>query len=449
MHDQERLALQHHDRGNALLKQRDVDGAQQAFERAIAIAPRFAGAYNGLGAALHAKRDLEGAIEALRVALRIDPGYGEAADNLGVVLRERGDMDEAKRWSLRAIELEPRNGRFLRHLADHEPVSVGSPLLSQLERAASLADQLPLDLRIETLFGYAKALGDVGRLDAAFTVLVEANRLRRGTFVYDEAAMLQSLDSLIRSLGRPFVEATRGCGDPSERPIFIIGMPRSGTTLVEALLAAHPDVCAGGELMAFENGIAAMPKIQPSTSVSDLRGALRSLGAGYIRDTDAVAGAAPRLTDKMPFNFRFVPLICAALPNARIIHVRRNALDVAYSCFATLFFYDVPFTCDLAELGRYYAAYERLMAAWRSTLPQGRILDVDYEAIVADIETQARRILDFCGLHWHEGVLRFHESRHSVGSASQSQVRRPLYATSVGRAGALRSHLEPFERGRG
>ena len=443
-----RLALPYHDRGNALLQQRDLDSAQQAFERAIAIAPRFAAAYNGLGAALHAKRDLDGAIEALHAALRIDPGYGEAADNLGVVLRERGDMDEAKQWSLRAIELEPHNGRFLRHLADHEPVGAESPLATQLERAAADAARFPLDVRIETLFGYAKGLNDAGRVEEAFAVLEEANRLRRGTFRYDETAMLQSLDSLIDSLSRSFVEATRDCGDPSERPIFIVGMPRSGTTLVEALLAAHPDVRAGGELMTVENGIAAMPRIKAGAPVAELRAALRSLGAAYIRESDAVAGGAIRLTDKMPFNFRFIPIVRAALPNARIIHVKRNALDVAYSCFATLFFYDVPFTYDLAELGRYYAAYERLMTAWKNIIPSEAMLEVDYEAIVAGVESQARRILAFCGLPWDDGVLRFHESRHTVGSASQTQVRRPLYATSVGRATALRSHLEPFERAR-
>ncbi|MGD0969640.1 MAG: sulfotransferase [Candidatus Aquilonibacter sp.] len=448
MRSERHLAAEHHELGNALLVRRDFDGARQAFERAIWFAPGFAAGFNGLGAALHGKHDLFGAIDAFRAALELNAEYGEAADNLSVVLRERGNMDEAKQWSLRAIALEPRNGRFLRHLADHEPVRADSAVAEQLESAAAIAEQQPLDIRIETLFGYAKVLSDLGRLGDAFTVLVRANRLRRQSIAYDEASMLRSLDSLIDSLDRPFVDATRDCGDPSTRPIFIVGMPRSGTTLVEALLAAHPDVRAGGELMAFEDGIALMPRIEAGSSVAELRNALRKLGEAYIRETDAAATGALHLTDKMPFNFRFIPVIRAALPNARIIHVRRNALDVAFSCFATLFFYDIPFTYDLGELGRYYGAYERLMAAWTSLAPQGAILDLEYEAIVADVRTQARRLLAFCGLDWHNNVLRFHESRHPVSSASQTQVRRPLYATSVGRGEALRPHLEPFERAR-
>lgn len=405
--------------------------------------------YNDLGVALHEKRDLEGAIEAFRAALRLNAAYGEAADNLGVVLRERGDLDEAKQWFLRAIELDPLNGRFLRHLADHEPVSADNPLVRHLESVASVAEQLPPDVRIEALFAYAKVLDDLGRLEEAIAVLKRANRLRRETFEYHEEAMLQSFDLLLHTFGPSFVEATRDCGHQSRRPIFIVGMPRSGTTLVEALLAAHPEVLAGGELTTLEQSIAAMPKIQASSSLAELRGALLSLGAAYIAETDAIADGAPHLTDKMPFNFRFVPLIHAALPNARVIHVRRNPLDVAYSCFATHFVDDVPYSYDLVELGHYYGAYERLMAAWVKIAPRGSILDVEYEEIVADVETQARRVLAYCELDWDDAVLRFHESGHPVRSASQTQVRRPLYTTSVGRGAALRSHLAPFEDARG
>ncbi|MGC2129178.1 MAG: sulfotransferase [Candidatus Aquilonibacter sp.] len=408
----------------------------------------IAAEYNDAGAALHKKHELDAAIEAFRDALRINPEFGVAADNLGVVLRERGDLAEAKCWFLRAIELEPHNGRFLRHLADHEPIDAESPLVRHVERVASVAHKLPLDLRIEALFAYARVLEDLGRLEEAFAVLKRSNRLRRKTIVYDECGMLRSFDLLIDTFGRAFVDAVRNSGHPSTRPIFIIGMPRSGTTLVEALLAAHPNVRAGGELVSLENCIAAMPKIKPGSPLAELRAALNSLGAAYLADTDAMAHGAQHLTDKMPFNYRFVPLIRAALPNARIIHMRRNPLDVAYSCFATHFVDDVLFSYDLAELGRYYRAYERLMATWGKIAPPGSILDVEYEEIVGNFETQARRILRYCGLDWDDGVLRFHESRHPVRSASQTQVRRPLYSTSVGRGAALHRQLEPFERAR-
>jgi tetratricopeptide (TPR) repeat protein len=441
------MAVRHHELGNALLEQGDLDGALEAFERAIAIAPAFAWGYNGAGVALHRKHKFDDAVDAFTTALRIDASYGTAADNLGVLLRELGDLREAKRWFLRAVELEPDNGRFLRHLADHEPIDARNPLVEQLERAASAA-HVPADLRIEALFGYAKALSDQGRLEEAFSVLKEANRLRRETIAYDQQPLLQSFDLLVDTFSPAFASAVRNCGHPSRRPIFIVGMPRSGTTLVESLLAAHPDVQAGGELATFELGLAAMPRIQSSSPLSELRDALHALGATYISDTDDIADGVPYLTDKMPFNFRFLPVINAALPNARIVHVRRNPLDVAYSCFATYFVDDLPFAYDLAELGSYYGAYERLMSAWKRIVPPGQILEVQYEELVADVEAQMRRVLHFCGLEWDEVVLRFHKSRHHVKSASQVQVRRPLYATSIGRGEAVRSQLEPFERAR-
>ncbi len=442
------IAIGHHELGNALLARGDLDGALKAFERAIAIAPAFAWGYNGAGVALHRKHDFDHAIEAFTTALRIDASYGEAADNLGVLLRERGDLDVAKQWFLRAIELEPDNGRFLRHLADHEPLDAQNPLVAQLERVASSRKHVRADLRIEALFGYAKALGDQARLEEAMGVLKEANRLHRETLAYDEKPLLRSFDLLVDTFSPAFANAVRDCGHPSRRPIFIVGMPRSGTTLVEALLAAHPDVRAGGELATFERGLAEMPKIQPSSPLSELRGALHALGAAYIRTTDDTAGGRLYLTDKMPFNFRFLPAINAALPNARIVHVRRNPLDVAYSCFATYFVDDVPFSYDLEELGRYYGAYERLMTAWKRIVPQAQILEVQYEELVADVDAQTRRVLAFCGLEWDEAVLRFYESRHPVRSASQTQVRRPLYVTSVGRGATVKSELEPFERAR-
>jgi len=445
MENRYNLAVEAHKAGNICLAQRDFIGARQLFERAIATAPTFAPGYNGLGCALHAQGDLEGAIASFRNAIATNGAYGEAADNLGVVLRERGDMAEAKHWLHRATELEPNNGRFLRHLVDTERIAAEDPIVEHVAAVAAMDEALPLESRIEALFAHAKVQGDLGNGAQAFNTLVRANRLRRGTIGYDENPLLQSFDLLARTFNRAFIEAARGHGDPSQRPIFIVGMPRSGTTLVEALLAAHGDIRGGGELVALEQCVIAMPKVDPTAPISALQSAFRALGSAYVRVTDDLAAGAPRLTDKMPFNFRFVPLIHIALPNAKIIHVRRNPLDVAYSCFATHFVDSVPFSYDLTELGHYYAAYERLMAAWRAALPTDTMLEVAYEQVVGDVDTQARRIVAHCGLAWDDNVLRFHESRYPVRSASQSQVRRPLYATSVGRAAALREQLQPFE----
>jgi tetratricopeptide (TPR) repeat protein len=435
-------ALAQHRRGNELLAQGDFEGAKLAFDACIANAPGFFAGYNGLGVALHRSRDLVGAIAALRLAVEMNPAYAEAADNLGLVLRENGDMVESKKWLLRATQLEPQNGRFLLHLADHEPVHADDPIFDRLQRLAADGGQTT-DTQIEGLFAYAKVLEDLQRSDEAFVVLERANQLRRARITYDEPATLTSLETARRTLGRQFVDGTRGCGDPSERPIFIVGMPRSGTTLVEAVLAAHPQVAAGGELTVIEQSIR---KMAPVTGIDMLRNELRALGAAYVASTNELAGEAQRLTDKMPFNFRFAPIIHAALPRARIIHVQRNPLDVAYSCFATYFEDDVPFAYDLAEFGRYYAAYEKVMAVWRKALPRGAMLEVAYEEVVADLEGQSRRLLEFCGLDWDDAVLRFHKSRHVVRSASQTQVRRPLYASSVNKGVRLAPRMEAFSK---
>jgi hypothetical protein len=435
------VALAQHRCGNELLAQGDFEGAQRAFEMCIASAPGFFAGYNGLGVALHCKRDLNGAIAAFRSAITMNPSYGEAADNLGVVLRERGDMTESKQWFLRAIELEPQNGRFLRHLADHEPVRADDAIVDRLQRLAADTGGQSVETQIEGLFAYAKVLEDLQRSDEAFAVLERANQLRRVSIAYDERTTINMLEALPLTLGRQFVDGTRGCGDPSNRPIFIVGMPRSGTTLVEAVLAAHPQVAAGGELTIIERCI---QKMAPVTGVEMLRSELGALGAAYVAATNELADGARRLTDKMPFNFRFAPIIHAALPNARIIHVQRNPLDIAYSCFATYFEDDVPFAYDLAELGRYYGAYKKVMSVWRRALPRDAMLEVAYEDLVADLAGQSRRLLEFCGLEWDDAVLRFHESRHAVRSASQTQVRRPLYATSVDRGTRLKNRMVGF-----
>ncbi len=274
------LAVRQHEQGNHCLAQGDLEGARRAFESAIEASPTFGGGYNGLGVVLHAERDLDGAVAAFRAALAANDRYGEAADNLGVVLRERGDIGEAKQWFLRATTLEPHNGRFLRHLADTAPIEAGDPLVGTLENVAAIAEQLPLEGRIEALFAYAKVLEDVGRCDEAFSTLERVNRLRRETIGYDETPMLQSFELLAQTFTSAFVEATSGCGDPSARPIFIVGMPRSGTTLVEALLASHPYVRSGGELTSFERNIAAMPAVSAGAPLGALCAALHALGSG-------------------------------------------------------------------------------------------------------------------------------------------------------------------------
>ena len=439
-----RYAPAHHNLGNALLELGDFNGARASFEHALELAPQLCASRNGLGVAAHRLGDLDSSITHFRSAVECNPNFGEAANNLGIALRERGDMDEALTWLARAVECEPRSGRYLRHVVDTETITADSPYVEKVEALAAISSELLPESRIEALFAHGKVMLDLGRIDEAFGALNAANALKRLNVAYDEKAMLGSFEALAHTFTRELLDAVTPCGNPSDRPIFIVGMPRSGTTLVETMLAAHRDVSGGGEMTAVERAIGEMPPVAANSTIGELRAAIHGFGSRYLELTDERASGATRLTDKMPFNFRFVALIALGLPNARIIHIRRNPLDVALSCYATYFVDNVPFSYDLAELGRYYRGYERLMNAWKAVLAPGTMLELSYEDLVTNFEANARNALEFCNLEWDPSVLEFHRFRHPVRSASQSQVRRPLYTSSVNRAERSLPYLQPF-----
>jgi hypothetical protein len=241
-----------------------------------------------------------------------------------------------------------------------------------------------------------------------------------------------------------------GAGDPSQVPVLIVGMPRSGTTLIEQILASHPKVFGAdelrdlGEVIAAHCDLAPMPAVYPEC-IRDMPGeVLGRIGAVYAARLRRRAPAVERITDKMPANLLHLGLVHLALPNARIVHVRRDPIDTCWSCYARLFGGEQPFAYDLGELGRYYRRYQALMAHWRAVLPPGAMLEVDYEQVVDDLEEQARRIVAYCGLEWDEACLRFYETKRQVHTSSAAQVRRPIYRSSIGRWRPYRQWLGPL-----
>jgi Sulfotransferase family len=228
-------------------------------------------------------------------------------------------------------------------------------------------------------------------------------------------------------------------------PVFIIGMPRSGTSLVEQILASHPAIHGAGELPLFA-GLAANRFGADGAGLSSESATpetLRAIGADYLAGVCAAAPAAARITEKTPANFRFAGLIHLALPGARLIHVRRDPVDTCWSCFARSFENDQNHTYELGELGRYYRAYADLMAHWRSVIPEDAMIEVQYEALVDDLEGQARRLVAHCGLEWDAACLAFHRTRRAVHTASAAQVRQPIYRGSVGHG---RSYLALLQK---
>jgi hypothetical protein len=239
-------------------------------------------------------------------------------------------------------------------------------------------------------------------------------------------------------------------GDASWSPIFIVGMPRSGTTLLEQVLASHSKVFGAGELEAFKELIGAcaskqrIPPAYPDLMDSLSPDGIAELGQLYAERVRPMAPDVERIVDKMPLNFVFVGLIHLALPSARIIHIRRDPLDTCVSCFSLLFTGSQPFAYDLAELGRYYRGYETVMEHWHRVLPPGVMMDVQYEALVHDLEGVSRAVLRHCDLEWEDACRDFYDTKRAIRTASLMQVREPLYRSSVGGWRRYAKHLKPL-----
>jgi Sulfotransferase family len=299
-------------------------------------------------------------------------------------------------------------------------------------------------------FALGKAYGDLRQYEKSFEHLHNGNALKRKQIAYDEMGVLGLFDRVRTNLDRKAIESRTGQGDPSNLPIFVLGMPRSGTTLVEQIVASHPKVFGAGELTDLgavtetvrgaDGAQLPYPEFVPSLEAPHLG----AIAQQYLARLRAISPDAERITDKMPSNFFFIGLIHLVLPNAPIIHVKRDPVDTCISCFSKLFSGSQDHTYDLAELGRYYVKYIELMEHWRAVLPAGRVLDVQYEDLIADFETQARRIVEYCGLEWHANCLAFHKTERPVRTASATQVRKPIYKTSIGRWRVYGEHIGPL-----
>jgi tetratricopeptide (TPR) repeat protein len=431
--------------GHLLLRLQRYPQARARFEKALERTPDAAPLLDGLGVALDRLERVDEAAAAYRRALACDPAYANAACNLGKCLLESGDIDEAMNWFDRAIELEPHNGSFYLPLVTGGSKSVKPAHIEAMKRLAERIDTLPRAQRIDLHFALGNVYEREGRIDESFRHLLAGNGLKRAEIVYDEPAALGYVRSVIEAFGDPSMEQLRGCGDQSERPIFIVGMPRSGSTLVEQILAAHPAVTGAGEIDVLGPIVGGMwPGLSASTPAG-LRAQVRRIGERYLDATAPLAQTGTRLADKTLANVQLLPLIHVALPNARIIHIRRDDLDTAFSCFATLFAdHKVPFSYDLRELGHQYRAYLIMMERWQTCVSPERLLEVRYERLVEDFDEEVRRIVAFCGLPWDPSCLAFERVRRHVRTASNLQVRQPLYRGSAGRAQPFIAHLAPL-----
>lgn len=431
-------------RAKALKQLERTDEALPLARQAVALAPRSAEAHNVLGQILQAVGDPDEALAQFDQAVELPGSVAEEAlIGRATLLMECGRKDEAVAAFDRALAAYPGSVRVLGSRAEIKTFNAGDPDVAAIEAALAKADGMSLPDRALAHFALGKAYLDMKDSARAFEHLNTANRHMRATFAYDSAATAQWLQRVAQTFTPESIERLRGTGAPSNLPVFIVGMPRSGTTLVEQILSSHSRLLGAGELSALRlvvEGNGAFPDMMRTMTADDIA----RLGHAYLSRVTPLAKGRPHLIDKMPGNFVYAGLIPLILPGARIIHCRRDPVDTCLSCYTKQFGGEQRFTYDQTELGHFYRAYEKLMAHWRQVLPAERFIEVDYESVVEDLEAEARRLVDFLGLPWEDACLRFHETRRVVRTASTSQVRQPIYKTSKGRWQAYADHLGPL-----
>ena len=439
-----------YNRGNVLQELKRHEEALASYDKALAIMPDHAEAlYNRAGVLRGLMRHGE-ALASYDKALAIKPDSSDVYNNIGGTLMDLGHFDKAKVFIEKAIKLAPRNTAYFYTLLELTRLSIDDPHLAAMEALARDMASLNEGHQIKLHFALSKALAGLEQYERSLRHLLQGNALKRQQITYDETAALKYFARIQEVFTAKLVREKQGLGDPSFVPVFIVGMPRSGTTLIEQILSSHPKVFGAGEIVNFDNALANVinvtdvPMLFPEMVTEMSAEQLRQLGAAYLRSIRALAPEAERITDKLPSNFLHAGLIHLALPNARIIHARRDPVDTALSCFSTLFTEGNLYSYDLGELGRVYRAYQAVMEHWHKVLPAGVMLEVQYEEVVDDLEGQARRIVGYCGLEWDEACLAYHKTQRVVRTASSVQVRQPIYRSSVGRWRPSNELLRPL-----
>lgn len=447
------LGEAHYNLGVAHQASGDLAAAIQSYQKALDLFPGSAKPHNNLGTALQASGRPEDAITHFKTAITIDPGFVRAHINLGNALKECGQTDEAAQSYREALATEPASALAHKHLSYLVSHETPDGEIRAME-ALYARENIPSHDKMLLGFGLGKAYADLGEPDKAVDYFTSANRLKRAEYTYDpedDAAVFKR----IKAAYTPALfsrYASSGITDTT--PIFILGMPRSGTSLVEQILASHPRVFGAGELKTLgkiaarftldEMAAAALEETEGVTA------AFKKAGEDYIREIRQISEAG-FITDKMPHNFMQIGLIKLILPDARIIHCTRDSMDTCFSIYKHLFDGDDPldvplkYAYDMDELGRFYNLYTDMMRHWHETLP-GWIYDISYETLVADQAPETQKLLEFCGLPWDDACLSFHKTQRPVATASFSQVRQPIYTDSIGLWKAYAPHLAPLQK---
>lgn len=489
----------HNNRGLALMELKRSKEAVECFKASLDADPDFVPAMVNLGKGFNALGDYKDTIPVLEKAISIAPDFLDAYVELANALGELGRVDEALEILDAALKINPNAPRMLtqkaallttfgrleeaeaihREILRHTPDSIGSyNAIARTKKFTSYDDdmknmerlykQIPdidyskvleggeqkegfEDPKMSLAMALARAFEAIKKFDQSFYYYKEGNRLRRKKYFYDQAKDFADFDQRCALFTPALLKEFKDVGDPDKTPIFIVGMPRSGTTLLEQVFHSHRDVFGAGELgfmpQLVRSQFKDMRTFEDKLKAGKVTGeTFRELGAAYIEKIRALNSDSPYITDKMPHKFLQVGFIKLALPNAKVIHSYRNPIDNAFAIFKQIFGNDGhQYGYDLVELGQYHNKYRELMAHWDSIFPD-QILENRYEDMVADLEKQTRKVLDFCGLDWDPNCLNFHESDRAIRTASVTQVRQPIYTGSVEKWRKYEAQLQPLIR---
>ena len=470
--------------GQTLHRLGELSLATSSLARAVALSPDNAEAHAALAAAFLEDGWTMAALDESEKSLKGDPNYTfglivhgrvladlnrldesivahekavagapdslEALLALGTSYLSRGRTDDARGVFLKAKLIKPDDARILLNLARTDRFAPDNAQFRELEAMLSNADRLLPNERIELFFAAGRVLDEAGDFTAAFRHFEAANRLQSERSKPKEQDQIALQERIKAIFSKKFVASHLNDGSPSTLPIFILGMPRSGTTLCEQIISNHPAVAGAGEVLDLEIAIRILSnKRKFTTPMPDLVCELapsdfRELGETYSARLAQRAPGIPHVTDKLPGNFNRVGLIRLALPNAKIIHCVRSPMDCCFSIFSNHFVEHLEHANDLERLGRFYRRYHELMSHWRDVLPPNSFIDVAYEDMVRDIETTARRVIAYCGLEWDDRCLDFQNNDRRVVTLSITQVRKPIYTSSIERWRNYETQLKPL-----
>ncbi len=422
-----------------------------AYRDLLLLTPGDAEAWNALGLSLLEIGDLGESKKALEEALRLNPNDAELLNELGVVHQFEGDFETAGRLYSASIESDPGFARAYDNLVRSRRMKADDIVLVEpIEKIAS-DESRDDESRLVARRALGKVYDDLAEYDKAFENYAISNVLKHRMIDFNAAEHSAWVDRVLAEYDEEFVRAHSGEGNASTRPVFVIGMIRSGTSLVEQILASHSRVYGAGELLEINELAANLPAALNTTvdypeCIRQLNeSAIRGAANEYLRYIAGRDDQALRIIDKLPTNFLYLGFIATLLPNARVIHCRRAALDVCLSIYFQHFAKGHLYAYDFDDIAAYYAEYERLMKHWKSVLPI-EILDVQYEQLLDDLEGESRRMLNYCELDWEDACLAFHRSQRPVRTASSWQVRQPLYRTAKARWKKFERHLDGLKK---